>query len=107
MMAWLLDAGPLVALFDRSDKYHRWAVTQWARAPVPLLTCEAVLAEATYLLCEHAGLAGDKVLALFERKVIAAPFRWRNTPARWLICWRNTMIRACSWQTPVWSGCLS
>ena len=75
MMAWLLDAGPLVALFDRSDKYHRWAVAQWARAPVPLLTCEAVLAEATYLLCEHAGLAGDKVLALFERKVVAAPFR--------------------------------
>jgi uncharacterized protein len=75
MMAWLLDTGPLVALFDRSDKYHRWAVAQWARAPVPLLTCEAVLAEATYLLREHAGLAGDKVLALFERKVIAAPFR--------------------------------
>jgi uncharacterized protein len=75
MIAWLLDTGPLVAFFDRSDKYHRWAVEQWAQAPVPLLTCEAVLAEATYLLREHAGLPGDKVLALFERKIIEAPFR--------------------------------
>jgi uncharacterized protein len=75
MTTWLLDTGPLVAFFDRSDKYHRWAVERWAEAPVPLLTCEAVLAEATYLLRERAGLAGDKVLALFERRVIAAPFR--------------------------------
>ena len=75
MTAWLLDTGPLVAFFDRSDRYHLWAVEQWARAPVPLLTCEAVLAEAIYLLRQHAGLAGDKVLALFERNVIEAPFR--------------------------------
>ena len=75
MTAWLLDPGPVVAFFDKSDRYHAWAVKQWAQAPIPLLTCEAVLAEATYLLREHAGLPGDKVLALFERKVIEAPFR--------------------------------
>ena len=70
----LLDTGPLVAFFDKSDRYHRWAVDQWAQAPVPLLTCEAVVAEAAYLLREHAGLPGEKVMALFERKVIAVPF---------------------------------
>src|SRR5262245_13547786 len=75
MTAWLLDTGPLVSFFDKSDRYHRWVVEQWARAPLPLLTCEAVLAEATYLLREHAGLTSDKVLALFERNVIKAPFR--------------------------------
>jgi predicted nucleic acid-binding protein len=75
MTAWLLDTGPLVALFDRSDADHEWAKAQWAQAPVPMLTCEAVLAEATYLLREHAGLPGNKLLALFERKVIVAPFR--------------------------------
>jgi uncharacterized protein len=75
MMAWLLDTGPLVAFFDKSDQFHAWAVAQWAQAPVPLLTCEAVLAEAAYLLREHAGLPSEKVLALFERKVIAAPFQ--------------------------------
>jgi len=73
--AWLLDTGPLVAFFDRSDADHAWVKQRWAQAPVPILTCEPVLAEATYLLREHAGLPVNKVLALFERKVIAAPFR--------------------------------
>jgi predicted nucleic acid-binding protein len=75
MTPWLLDTGPLVAFFDRSDEYHGWAVQLWGEAPVPLLTCEAVLTEAAYLLREHAGLGGEKLLALFERKVIHAPFR--------------------------------
>ena len=74
MTAWLLDTGPLVAFFDRGDACHDWAKTRWAHAPVPFLTCEAVLAEASYLLREHAGLPAGKLLALFERKVIAAPF---------------------------------
>jgi predicted nucleic acid-binding protein len=74
MTAWLLDTGPLVAFFDRSDASHGWAKEQWTQAPVPMLTCEAVLAEAAYLLREHAGLPSEKILALFERKVISVPF---------------------------------
>jgi uncharacterized protein len=74
MTAWLLDTGPLIAFFDRSDADHSWAKELWAQAPVPMLTCEAVLAEATYLLREHAGLPTEKILALFERKVITVPF---------------------------------
>jgi uncharacterized protein len=74
MTAWLLDTGPLVAFFDRSDAGHEWAKEQWTLAPVPMLTCEAVLAEAAYLLREHAGLPSEKILALFERKIIAVPF---------------------------------
>ena len=74
MTAWLLDTGPLVAFFDRSDASHEWAREQWTQAPLPMLTCEAVLAEAAYLLREHAGLPGQKLLALFERKIITAPF---------------------------------
>ena len=74
MTAWLLDTGPLVAFSDRSDAGHEWAKEQWAQAPVPMLTCEAVLAEAAYLLREHARLPSEKILALFERKVITVPF---------------------------------
>ena len=74
-MAWLLDTGPLVAFFDRRDHHHEWALEQWARAPIPLLTCEAVLAEATYLLQEHAGLNPARVLELIERGVVAVPFQ--------------------------------
>ena len=75
MSVWLLDTGPLVDFFDRSGRYHRWVVQQWAEAPVPLFTCEPVLAEAAYLLRERAGLPAEKVLALVERKVITLPFR--------------------------------
>lgn len=74
-MAWLLDTGPLVAFFDRRDRHHEWALEQWRRAPIPLLTCEAVLAEATYLLQEHAGLNPARVLELIERGVVTAPFQ--------------------------------
>lgn len=70
MTSWLLDTGPLVAFFDRSDRHHEWAVQQWSRAPIPMLTCEAVVAEATYLLSEHARLSPGKLLELFERKLI-------------------------------------
>ena len=75
MIAWLLDTGPLVAFFDRSDADHEWAKEKWAKAPLPMLTCEAVLAEAAYLLQERAGLAAEKLLALFERGIISIPFR--------------------------------
>ena len=74
MTAWLLDTGPLVAFFDRSDADHDWAREHWAKAPVPLLTCEAVLAEAAYLLQNRAGLAPEKLLALFERGILRIPF---------------------------------
>ena len=64
MTAWLLDTGPLVAFFDRSDADDEWAKEQWTQAPVPMLTCKAVLAEAAYLLGEHAGLPSEKSNAL-------------------------------------------
>lgn len=73
-MSWLLDTGPLVAFFDRRDRFHPWALEQWRRAPIPLLTCDAVLAEATYLLQQHAGLNPARVLALIERGVLATRF---------------------------------
>ena len=63
MNPWLLDTEPLVAFFDRSEECHAWVREKWAHAPVPMLTCEAVLAEATYLLGERAGLPAGKVLA--------------------------------------------
>ncbi len=75
MTAWLIDTGPLVAFFDRSDADHEWAKDQWAQAPLPMLTCEPVLAEAAYLLQERGGLAPERLLALFERGIIRVPFR--------------------------------
>jgi uncharacterized protein len=35
---------------NRRDRYHRWAIEQWAELESPLLTCEPVLTEACFLL---------------------------------------------------------
>ena len=45
----IVDTGPLVALLNRRDTHHKWVVQQLADIQPPMLTCEAVLAEATYL----------------------------------------------------------
>jgi len=41
----ILDTGPLVALLDRGEKHHSWAVRQLQMLPLPWITCEAVLTE--------------------------------------------------------------
>ncbi|HEY4362396.1 MAG TPA: PIN domain-containing protein [Bryobacteraceae bacterium] len=46
----LLDTGVIVALLDRSEKRHRHCVEVIHGLAAPLLTCEAVIAEACYLL---------------------------------------------------------
>jgi uncharacterized protein len=46
----LLDTGPLVAALDQSDNDHIWARGQFKSIQTPLLTCEAVIAEACFLL---------------------------------------------------------
>jgi predicted nucleic acid-binding protein len=48
----LCDTGPLVAYLNRNDPHHVGAVTLMRQVRPPLLTCEAVLAEASYFLRE-------------------------------------------------------
>ncbi|HPA16993.1 MAG TPA: PIN domain-containing protein [Verrucomicrobiae bacterium] len=48
----LADTGALVALLDRSDHLHNWALGHFKALRPPLFTCEAVLAEAWHLLGE-------------------------------------------------------
>ncbi len=43
----IVDTGPLVAFFDWSERYHRWAADRVDELDAPLLVCEAVLTEAT------------------------------------------------------------
>jgi predicted nucleic acid-binding protein len=45
----LLDTGSLVAVLYRRDEFHKWAVENISNMPAPLLTCEAVIAEACFL----------------------------------------------------------
>jgi predicted nucleic acid-binding protein len=45
-----MDTGPLVALLVGSDSQHIWAVETSKRAPPTVLTCDAVVSEALFLL---------------------------------------------------------
>ncbi len=53
----LLDTGVIVALLDRSEKEHSSCSEAIHSIEAPLLTCEAVIAEACYLLRNLAGAA--------------------------------------------------
>jgi predicted nucleic acid-binding protein len=69
----LLDTGPLVAFLNRADRFHEWALAQWEQLRPPLLTCEAVLAEACFLL-RHLPGGGQAVVELLNRDVLRSPF---------------------------------
>ncbi len=46
----VVDTGPLVALLNRHDAHHAWVMAQLQHMAPPLVTCEAVLAEAAWLV---------------------------------------------------------
>jgi len=46
----IADTGLLVAFANRRDAYHEWAVRIVEQMTVPLVTCEAVLAETAFHL---------------------------------------------------------
>lgn len=73
----LVDTGPLVAYFNKKDRYHDWAIAQLAVINPPLLTCEAVLSEACFLL-RHYERGAANVLELVERGLLTIPFRLEN-----------------------------
>ncbi|PYM83241.1 MAG: pilus assembly protein [Candidatus Rokuibacteriota bacterium] len=67
----LVDAGFVIALLSRRDRYHRWAVAQSPGVPPPWKTCDAVLSEAFHLL----GPRGQPALsALLRRGAVVLAF---------------------------------
>jgi predicted nucleic acid-binding protein len=69
----ILDTGPLVAFLNRRDRFHQWALENWSQIQPSMLTCEAVISEACFLL----GVTGsgiDSVMQLIQRKIIAISF---------------------------------
>ena len=73
-MTTLVDTGPIVAFLNRRDRHHGWAVETFAMARPPLLTCEAVLSEAAYLLRRLTG-GPERTIELLARGVLTTPFR--------------------------------
>lgn len=66
----IVDTGPLVALLNRNDAAHAWVVRQLREIAPPLVTCEAVLAEATYLTRQVAGARAALIEMIGEEFLI-------------------------------------
>lgn len=73
MTEMLIDTGPLVAYLDRSDKDHLWAKDTFMQLTRPVLTCEAVIAEALFLL-RRGGIDPDGLLNLISRGLVIPQF---------------------------------
>jgi len=81
----LLDTGPLVALLSKNDAEHERAERLFAECEPPLRCCEAVLAEACFLM-RHVDPAGPaEVVALGRKGVyeisLALDEQWANIEA--------------------------
>jgi uncharacterized protein len=70
MKSVIVDTGPIVALLSSSDAHHDWTRDQLDVVEPPLVTCEAVISEACFILRRING-GQDAVLELVERGVIA------------------------------------
>jgi predicted nucleic acid-binding protein len=68
-MKGIADTGLIVAFGNRSDRHHAWAVALARSITEPLLTCEAVLAEAAFYLG-----SSSYVLSLVEDDMLRIAF---------------------------------
>ncbi len=70
----LLDTGVIVALLDRSEKFHQACAYALHEILAPLITCEAVIAESCYLLRSLPG-APEAVLENVSAGIFQIPFQ--------------------------------
>jgi predicted nucleic acid-binding protein len=79
----LVDTGPIVALLVAEDAHSAWAHRVWGELEPPLLTCEAVLSEAQFLIARCGGNP-RAVLEFVERGAISVAFGVQNEVKRLL-----------------------
>jgi uncharacterized protein len=79
----LADTGALVALLDRADIHHPWAVECFKTLRPPLLTCESVLAETLHLLADLPPSV-TALARLHREKILRVEFDFEpHGPAIW------------------------
>lgn len=81
MTKFLVDTGPLVALLNERDRYHEWTSNRLSAVPPPLLTCDAVLTEAFFLLRRHRD-GTEALIKLIDQKIVSVAFRFDEEHAR-------------------------
>ena len=89
----VVDTGPIVAMLDADEANHDWVMSQVQRLRAPLVTCEAVLTEAAFLM-SRAGVDSSIVPQLVTRgfvtiaklfdddaaQIVRLMARYRNVP---------------------------
>jgi predicted nucleic acid-binding protein len=69
----ILDAGPLVAYLSKNDNYHAWAIEQLEQISFPLLTCEPVITEASFLVYRSTG-SSQIIVEMLQQGLLVIPF---------------------------------
>jgi predicted nucleic acid-binding protein len=72
----IVDTGVLVAILNKRERHHAWAVEQFANIEPPLLTCEAVISESGFLLRDYQ--QSNVLLKWIEKGVLSLPFQLQN-----------------------------
>lgn len=70
----LLDTGVIVALLDRSERFHESCARAIRDLEVPMVTCEAVIAEACYLVGNFPG-AAETIIENVAAGIFQIPFQ--------------------------------
>ena len=73
----IADTGPLVAILDRDEQHHTWAVQELRRLPPKMLSCEAVLAE-VHFLTQDIPSAKDRIEGWLADGRLELPFSVRD-----------------------------
>ena len=73
----IADTGPLVAMLDRDDQDHAWAVREGRLLPPKMLSCEAVLSE-VHFLTRDIPEAKDRIESWLADGRLELPFTVRD-----------------------------
>ncbi|MSU47532.1 MAG: PIN domain-containing protein [Opitutus sp.] len=73
MKTWIVDAGPIVALLSPSERQNEWAAEHARSAPPTVLTCDAAISEACFLL-KRDGQEAERVFDLIDSGFLRSEF---------------------------------
>jgi uncharacterized protein len=74
MVKTLVDAGPIIAFWNRGDKHHAWAVENFSALRPPAFTTEPIIAEACHFIV-GSGKSPRPLLRQIETAIFQIPFQ--------------------------------
>ena len=78
----IVDSGPLVALLSPRDRAHEWCLSHMETFEELLVTCDAVLSEAFFLLKRHADRGSEELMEMIRRGLVRSMFSFSEKEDR-------------------------